>query len=168
MRAVCGEQRFIHSVKPCTIVPTWSKLLGVLIVAGLLGAFLVYPLAGSDRASLESVAGSLAHGLRHARNRALNENRPAALLLDFVKREFRVAGGQYLRTLPGQIHIELYTARSGRKSSEGGTIRFFPDGSSTGGRITLTRDGARYLVNTDWLTGKVSVMASVVGRARAR
>lgn len=165
---MCGEQRFVHSVKSFTTMLTRLKLLAALIVAGLLSAFLVFSLAGSHRAALEGAAGSLAHGLRHARNLALNENRPAALVIDIVKREFRVPDGQYVRTLPGQIDIVLYTARSGRTSQQGGTIRFFPDGSSTGGRITLTNDGARYFVKTDWLTGKVSVIASVVERAMGR
>jgi len=38
-----------------------------------------------------------------------------------------------------------------------GDIRFNPDGSSTGGRISLA-DGRRRLgVGVDWLTGRVSV-----------
>jgi hypothetical protein len=38
-----------------------------------------------------------------------------------------------------------------------GQIRFFPDGSSTGGRIGLSRNDRRAAVAVDWLTGLVSV-----------
>ena len=38
-----------------------------------------------------------------------------------------------------------------------GDIRFQPDGSSTGGRITLADGRRRMAVGVDWLTGRVSV-----------
>jgi general secretion pathway protein H len=39
----------------------------------------------------------------------------------------------------------------------GGAIRFNPDGSSTGGRISLSDGGRRIAVGVDWLTGRVAV-----------
>jgi len=38
-----------------------------------------------------------------------------------------------------------------------GDIRFNPDGSSTGGRISLADGRRRIGVGVDWLTGRVSV-----------
>ena len=38
-----------------------------------------------------------------------------------------------------------------------GAIRFYPDGSSTGGRITVASGERKYLVDVDWLTGRVSI-----------
>ena len=37
-------------------------------------------------------------------------------------------------------------------------IRFFPDGSSTGGRITLESGRRQWHVNVSWLTGAVDVV----------
>jgi general secretion pathway protein H len=42
-------------------------------------------------------------------------------------------------------------------SERRGAIRFYPDGSSTGGRITVTFGRTQYLVDVDWLTGRVSI-----------
>ena len=39
---------------------------------------------------------------------------------------------------------------------------FFPDGSSTGGRITLRSEVSAYRVDVDWLTGQVRVHAGAV------
>ena len=39
-----------------------------------------------------------------------------------------------------------------------GAIRFFPDGSSTGGRVTLMVGERSYAVDVDWLTGRVRVL----------
>jgi general secretion pathway protein H len=38
-----------------------------------------------------------------------------------------------------------------------GTVTFFPDGTSTGGTITLSQGTHRYYVAVDWLTGQVDV-----------
>jgi general secretion pathway protein H len=117
---------------------------------------------------LKSAARSLASGLRHTRNRALNDNRSATLDLDVVKHEFRLPGEQRVHKLPERIDIVLFTARSEQQSAQRGAIRFFPDGSSTGGRITLSTDSLRYLVNVDWLTGRISIIESVVEEAMGR
>ncbi|NBC88790.1 MAG: hypothetical protein GVX90_04750 [Alphaproteobacteria bacterium] len=37
-------------------------------------------------------------------------------------------------------------------------FRFFPDGSATGGRITLSRDERQYRIDIDWLTGRVKIL----------
>ena len=42
-----------------------------------------------------------------------------------------------------------------------GRIRFFPDGSSTGGLIRLVQGNARADVRSDWLTGLVTVDVAV-------
>ena len=59
-------------------------------------------------------------------------------------------------TLPEDIALELFTARSELESDTVGRVRFFPDGSSTGGRITLSLAERRYMVDVDWLTGRVT------------
>ena len=42
-------------------------------------------------------------------------------------------------------------------SDKRGAIRFYPDGSSTGGRITVSSGERKFLVDVDWLTGRVSI-----------
>jgi len=59
--------------------------------------------------------------------------------------------------LPKGIDLKLYTAQSEVTSERKGGIRFYPDGSSTGGRITLSAGERKYLVDVDWLTGRVSI-----------
>jgi general secretion pathway protein H len=39
-----------------------------------------------------------------------------------------------------------------------GSIRFFPDGSSTGGRISLSSGKSIHTVVVDWLTGHVRIV----------
>ena len=60
--------------------------------------------------------------------------------------------------MPAGIDLELLTVATelGGGGARGG-IRFFPDGSSTGGRVTLSHGSRQYFVDVDWLTGRVSV-----------
>ena len=134
----------------------------------ILAAIVVPSLGGNELLELKSAARNLAAGLRYTRNQALNDNRAAALSVDVGKRQFRLPGEKRMRKLPEKIDIVLFTERSEQQGQQRGAIRFFPDGSSTGGRVTLSSDSVRFLVDVDWLTGKVSVIESVVEEAVGR
>ena len=158
----------VGDVRSSTAGFTLIELLAVLLILALVAAFVVPSLGGGAAVEIKSAARSLAAGLRQTRNRALNDNRSAILSLDVAKREFRLPGERRAHKLPARVDIVLFTARSEQLSEKGGAIRFFPDGSSTGGRITLSIDSMRYLVNVDWLTGRVKVMESVVEEPTGR
>lgn len=167
MTVFVDQERVVY-VKASTTGFTLIELLAVLFILALVAAFVVPSLGGGEAVELKSAARTLAAGLRHTRNQALNDNRSATLALDVAKREFQLPGEKRMHKLPGRIDIVLFTARSEQQSAERGAIRFFPDGSSTGGRITLSTERLRYLVNVDWLTGRVSVIESVVEEAIGR
>jgi general secretion pathway protein H len=59
--------------------------------------------------------------------------------------------------LNGALELGLETARSELVDAGSGQIRFFPDGSSTGGRITVMMQEQRAEVVVDWLTGQVDI-----------
>ena len=162
------QQETVRYVRPSATGFTLLELLAVLVILALLAAFVVPSLSGGASVELKSAARSLAAGLRLTRNQALNDNRSTALALDVANREFQLPGEKRVRKLPKRVDIVLFTARSEQQSEQSGAIRFFPDGSSTGGRITLSTDSMRYLVNVDWLTGRVSVIESVLEEAMGR
>ena len=60
--------------------------------------------------------------------------------------------------LPESLALRLYSAQSELSSQTTGSIRFFPDGSSTGGAITVSGPKLAYRVNVDWLTGAVAIV----------
>jgi general secretion pathway protein H len=59
--------------------------------------------------------------------------------------------------LPADLSLELLTISGEALNGREGDIRFNPDGSSTGGRISLADGPRRIDVGVDWLTGRVSV-----------
>jgi general secretion pathway protein H len=52
----------------------------------------------------------------------------------------------------------MLTGRDQVISESEGSIRFDPDGSSSGGRISIRGGGQLWTVGVDWLSGRVSVV----------
>jgi len=135
-------------------------LLEVLLVLAVmaLGAALTLPaLVRPSGTELRTAAGSVVAGLRRAREAAVNTQRATTLTVNVADASFTVQGDGAERRLPGSVALSLFTARSEIEDEARGRIRFFPDGSSTGGRITLASGERRYHVDVDWLTGRVRV-----------
>jgi general secretion pathway protein H len=131
----------------------------VVLVIGAVAYALVLgvPFRGASIADLKAAARTLASGLRQAQTTAMATRRDALLTIDLDAREFQVTGSEATRNLPKDLEISLYTAQQEVTSEKKGSIRFYPDGSSTGGRITLAVKERKYLVDVDWLTGRVSI-----------
>ncbi len=137
---------------------TLLELLLVLVIAAT-GYALVLQFTGSgvSGVQLKSAARSVAAGLRDARGRAIATQESVALDLDLEKRTFEVKGSGRERALPQRLEVKLDTAAAEVTGQRRGAIRFYPDGSSTGGRVTLASGERKLLVDVDWLTGRVTI-----------
>lgn len=116
-----------------------------------------YLFTGVSGADLKASSRDIAAGLRMARAEAVNTRRDTSLTIDLEKRSFSLSGKEGSRQLPEALELKLFTAQSEVVNEKQGAIRFFPDGSSTGGRITVASGERKYEVDVDWLTGKVSI-----------
>ena len=138
---------------------TLLEILIVLVIGVLLVALVPPLLSGMSGATeLRGAARQLAAGLRNARNEAVVRQQEAVLTLDLERRRFGVTGDPREIALPESVALKLYTAQSELLDSTTGGIRFFPDGSSTGGFITVSGPKLAYRVNVDWLTGAVAIV----------
>ena len=137
------------------------SLLELLVVLAIIGAVLAFVpgfvLRGQPGLDVDIAARAIADALRQARSRAVLQNRDQLFALDTEQRLFRVDGQLAPVRMGKSIEVTFYTARSEVMSETIGQIRFFPDGSSTGGRIGLALDGWHVEMVVDWLTGLVSV-----------
>jgi len=147
------SRRLISDLRGFTLI----ELIVVLALAGAIMA-ITPPLisAALPGVELKAAARRTAAGLRLARVEAIRSGRDAALRFDVSERRFEV-DGEYRRTqLSRRIEIRLEVAAAERKDDDVGTIRFFPDGSSTGGIVILHRGGDKgYQVGVNWLTGRI-------------
>jgi general secretion pathway protein H len=126
--------------------------IGAVIYSLLLGS----PFGTASAGDLKAAARTLASGLRQAQSLAITSRRDASLVVDVEAREFRVADLEAHR-VSDKVDLKLYTAQSEVVSERLGAIRFYPDGSSTGGRITVSSGERKYLVDVDWITGRVAI-----------
>jgi general secretion pathway protein H len=146
---------------------TLLELIVVLAIAALLVAVVV-PLGSHrrDHDALQAGAREIAAALRLARSRAILSNRPTSFLVDVENGFYRPPGATAARAVPTGSHVALYTAQQELLSGTTGAIRFYPDGSSTGGGLGLSLGGERYEILVDWLTGGVSVHAGYAAAAQ--
>lgn len=137
---------------------TLFELLIVLAVIALLATAIPgFLLRDHDALDLERATRKVAEALRSTQHAAIFENRDQLFDLDVDQRRFRVGSAEAPVTLPPAIDLRLVTARQEQAGSSTGHIRFHPDGSSTGGRITLELQSHRRTIDVDWLTGRISV-----------
>ena len=137
-------------------------LLALLVVLTLMGFIVAIALptfgGGVSTAGLKSAAREVAAGLRYARGQAIAQRTEALLVLDVDARTFTLPPDTHLHRLPERLELKLYTAQRDLVSDKVGAIRFFPDGGSTGGRVTLASGERKLEVDVDWLTGRVAIL----------
>lgn len=136
-------------------------LLEIMIVITIIAlSYTLLPklfFSGVSGAELKSNARQVAGGLKMARDTAIYSRKPAFLSLDLGNREFSVDGETKVHKLHPDVELKLYTAQDDLVSDTVGMIRFFADGSSNGGRVTVGAGARKYLIDIDWLTGRVTI-----------
>jgi general secretion pathway protein H len=105
---------------------------------------------------LNEAAARLADGLRATREEAMLQRQERVFAVDLNKRAFAGSAAESVPLDPA-LHISLLTAKSELIDENTGGIRFFPDGSSTGGRIEVRLLSDRAAVNVQWSTGAVTL-----------
>ncbi len=139
------------------------SLLELLIVLAIIAAVasIAIPIFGGSGVSnteLRGAARQLAAGLRLARSEAVAQRRETFLVLDVAGRRFKVDRDPREHALPRDVELKLFTAQKDLVDEKVGSIRFFPDGGSNGGRITVGSGERKFEVDVDWLTGRVAIL----------
>src|SRR5919106_3778340 len=116
---------------------TLFELLVVIAIIGLLIALVPgFMLRSQPRLDVSVAARAIADGLRQTRSEAVVSNRPQLFALDVGEHVFRAGDATPVRIDRG-IALSFRTARAELQAERVGQIRYFPDGSSTGGQISL-------------------------------
>jgi general secretion pathway protein H len=136
---------------------TLIEMLGVIAILGLMMVLVtvsgtpVSP-ATHARAGAEVLAGAM----RAARSNAVTANRSVEVTLDLARRSYQW-GHRPAEILPSDVSLSLLTSKDELVSGTTGRIRFNPDGSSSGGRVTVEGGNQMWWVGIDWLSGRVSI-----------
>jgi len=134
-------------------------LLELLIVLALLGVGLAavgnLMRAPHVERTVDAATRSAANVLRLARADAVSTGRPVAVVIDTEARTLRRSGGP-VRSIGDEVDLSAKVALEA--FSEGRpAILFYPDGTSTGGTLTVSQGGTASRVSVHWLTGAANV-----------
>lgn len=153
-----GRRRMVAADKRLQTGFTLLEMLIVLAIAGTVLATLV-PSFGPAiaRAQLSSATRDIASALRYCRGQAMLKGQDALFELNINKHFYQVSGRPKVYALPADIELGLYTTSSETIDEGKGRIRFFPDGSATGGRVTLIAHKQTRVIDVNWLTGEVKI-----------
>jgi general secretion pathway protein H len=139
---------------------TLLEMLAVILLIGIAAAAVAVSVSqGLASARVRAASVELAAALRATRAQAIVKGQDQTFDLDTRTASYRAAGGRQV-VLPKGMRLSITSAREDQPDNHTGRIRFFPDGSSTGGHIVLERGTRRWQVNVAWLTGAVSVVTS--------
>jgi general secretion pathway protein H len=133
---------------------TLLEMVVVLAILGLVAALALPTLRRPpDNLRLEAATRTLASALRFSRVQAINRNADVVLTIHADRRMFESSAGSAIQ-LDKEISVEMIFATPERRGSAAGAIRFFPDGTSSGGDIVLALDKRRTRISVNWLTGE--------------
>ena len=137
---------------------TLIEVLAVVMVIALAAGVVAVSIGGGITGmQVRTASRDLIAALRHTRGQAIVKREERVLLLDVENRRYEVPG-RPAADLPGGMELKLETARSEQVSDTVGGVRFYPDGSSTGGNIELIRGESVWRIEINWLTGEIALL----------
>lgn len=136
---------------------TLLEMIVVMLIIAMMASLLGTSVVGRmDSVKVATAARDLTAALRYTRSQAVLHREEKFLEVNLDTRSY-VAAGQKPVQLPESMELKLLTAQSEVSSDKVGRIRFFADGGSTGGRVTLISGGREWKVKVSWLTGEISM-----------
>lgn len=111
-----------------------------------------------DNSKLKAASRQLYNELKTTRHLATSKQEQKQLLIDLEYKQYTIDTKTRKLDIPKDTEIKLIISQAEFEDNDKkGGIRFYPDGSSTGGQIILSRKEHSYTVDVNWLTGKVTI-----------
>lgn len=133
------------------------ELMAVLILIAIAVTIASVSVASSlGSAKIQAVSRDLVAALRYTRGQAIVKGQQKTLDVDLEDMSYTAPGKSAVK-FPDKVEIKLLTAQNELIHDRAGRIRFYPDGSSTGGHISVIAGAREWRVNVGWLTGEVDL-----------
>ncbi|WP_319781375.1 GspH/FimT family pseudopilin [Oceanisphaera sp. IT1-181] len=138
---------------------TLLELVVVMVIA-MLALSIVAPKFAAllPGVTLKTYSQQTASLLRMARSEAIAQAQATELVFDGQARQTRILGAEQTYAWPKNIQL-LFTAQNGiQANSPQPRLIFYPDGSASGGLVTLSSSSGQYRIEVNWLTGSVRTL----------
>jgi general secretion pathway protein H len=126
-------------------------IMGLMIAA--VSVLYRQPSAGLEVKAAAQLAASRLRDLRAA---ALSSGSERVAIIDVGARKIHFGDGGAPLPLARSIAVAFTGAEGEQRSESRMGVRFYPNGSSSGGTIRLRSERQAYEVRINWLTGRVS------------
>ncbi len=135
-----------------------ETVAAMAIVAMLAGLIMPRLFGGTSRAGMRAVATEVTSLLRQSRLQAMASGQETRFTFDTEGRTAQLAGSTLQPVgIPADVAIDHEISTRCRQQGAVIDVIFLPDGRSCGSRITLSIDGLRAVVRTNWLVGTSSL-----------
>ncbi|HVH32652.1 MAG TPA: GspH/FimT family pseudopilin [Tahibacter sp.] len=133
------------------------ELIAVLVLIGIAVTVASVSVSRSlGSAKIQAASRDLVAALRYTRGQAIVKGRQETLEVDLENMSYTAPGKSAVK-FPDKVEVKLLTAQSEQIHERAGRIRFYPDGSSTGGHVSVISGAREWRVNVGWLTGEVDL-----------
>ncbi len=137
---------------------TLIEVIVVMVMIAVLAGMVASGMSDSLRkAKIRAVSKDLVSAMRYTRGQAVVKHEQKTITFN-VKDKTYQAPRKKIVHIPDEIDINVYTADSEVADETTGSIRFFSDGSSTGGWVKLTHKNKVWKINVNWLTGEIAMI----------
>ena len=168
-----NDEAYNSFIKPASLGFTLLELTLVMffmaLIAGLTTPFIMSTL---DRMEMQSAARKVASALRFARSEAITIKKPVIFSGNITQNHYWISAIEVIknpriRSLKNPIRLaQFMPTEENDPVSEGKfTITFFPQGNSSGGKISINIKESResenyYVINIDPITGRTKIKES--------
>jgi general secretion pathway protein H len=144
VRTICKDEGF-----------TFIEMLVVLgLMAVLISISLPYSTTSGEARELDTFSQFVTLKLRETRYSAIWANKERKIIFDLKKGLVAQTEPERIYPLPKGSSFKIVTAEN-EVIADFAAIRFFPDGGSTGGKITIFKGNTKREVAINWLTGAI-------------
>jgi general secretion pathway protein H len=132
---------------------TLLELLVVVSLLGIMATTLPYFTGESNGPKIRQATQGIAADIVSLRDRAVRRR----VVTELIIGANGYSAGELVRSFPPGLVVSYEPARAALVDEGENRILFYPDGSATGGLITVRRGGSALIIRIDWLNGRVSI-----------
>jgi len=146
--------KFSAAQKGFSLIEILVVMVFIAVMAGIVSSSMTKSLKNTK---LRAASKNLVSALRYTRGQAVVKHEEKTMTFDVEKKTYKAPRKKTVQ-VPDEMEMYVYTADSEVADESTGSIRFFSDGSSTGGWVKLVLGEKIWKVNVNWLTGEISVI----------
>ncbi len=145
--------RLKNSQKGFSLLEVLVVMVFIAVIAGFISSSMTKSL---KKTKIRAVSKNLVSALRYTRGQAIVKHEQKTIKFNVKDKTYKAPRKKTVQ-IPEEMELFIYTVESDIANESEGSIRFFSDGSSTGGWAKLVYGEKIWKINVNWLTGEITM-----------